>query len=134
MRPGSLDLAVYQGLATYAFGEPIAWPSQVRIARELGVSQPTVSRCIGRLVDCGWVEIIERRPARIKPFTYNVYALLQAWKPVASWVRDRIVERARMARLFAVNTNPKGYRAFRPSNPTTTRVATSPTAAQGLSP
>jgi hypothetical protein len=26
-----LDRAVYQALATYAFGEPTCWPSQVRI-------------------------------------------------------------------------------------------------------
>jgi hypothetical protein len=134
MTPGPLERAVYQALASYAFGEPIAWPAQVRLARELGVSQPTVSRSIACLVECGWVEIIERRPARVKPFTYNVYALLEAWKPVASWVRDRIVERARSPRLFAVNTNLKGSRAFRPRKVPEVPLAPGVAAARGASP
>jgi DNA-binding transcriptional MocR family regulator len=131
---GKLDRVVYQGIASYCFGEPIAWPAQVRIARELGVSQPTVSRAIARLVACGWIEIIERRPARAKPFTFNVYALLEAWKPIAGWVRDRIVERARAMRRKAVNTNLKGSTAFRPQNVPTVPVAPVVASARGASP
>jgi hypothetical protein len=134
VNPRPLDRAVYQGLASYAFGEPICWPSQVRIARELGISQPTVSRSIARLVAAGWIEIIERRPARVEPFTHNVYALLAPWKPVAAWVRDRIVERARAAHLFAVNTNLKGSRAFRPRNVAAVPLAPVVASARGASP
>ena len=134
MTPGKLDRVVYQGIASYCFGEPIAWPSQVRIARELGVSQPTVSRAIARLVTCGLVEIIERRPARKAPWTFNVYALLEAWKPVAGWVRDRIVERARAARRKAVNKNLKGSTALRPQNVPTVPLAPAVASAQGASP
>jgi DNA-binding transcriptional ArsR family regulator len=105
------DRAVFQSLAAYCFHEAVCWPSQTLIARELGVSQPTVSRSVGRLREAGWLKIIERRWGSRCRKLHNVYELLEAWKPISRWVAAKIVKRARDRRFWAVNSNRRSSTA-----------------------
>lgn len=113
------DRDVFQALAAYCFHEAVCWPSQALIARDLGSSQPTVSRSIGRLREAGWLKIIERRWSSRYGKLHNVYELLEAWKPISRWVAEHIVKRARDRRFWAVNSNrrlsavKRGWRASR---------------------
>jgi helix-turn-helix protein len=102
----AFDRRVYQQIASYAFGEAIAWPGQATVARDLGCSRQAVNRAVQWLVRAGWLEVIERRPGR-RGWTHCVYALLAPFT-ISRWVARRIVDRARRRRLRGVSTNPKG--------------------------
>jgi hypothetical protein len=104
---------VYQQRACYCFGEAVTWSSQKLIGRDLGVSQPTVSRADGELCKTGRMRLVGRRWSPRTGWMHNVYELLVPWNPISRWVADHIVERglfrgwkARFdARYRAVNTN-----------------------------
>jgi helix-turn-helix protein len=104
----AFDRGVYQALAAYCFGEPVCWPSQEVLGRDLGCSRYAVNRSIGRLIQAGWLRITEKRPGR-RGWRHNVYTLLAAWRPVDRGTAKRIVECARRRRLRGLHTNPEGF-------------------------
>jgi len=61
---------VYGKLLSYAWHNNMVFLGQERMARELGTSQPTVTRAIGELQHQGWLEIQRRGQGKT-----NLYVL-----------------------------------------------------------
>jgi DNA-binding transcriptional MocR family regulator len=102
LRPVSAyDQRVYRAIAAYAFDESEAWPSQERVADDLGICREQVNRAVRRLEEAGWLEITERRRGR-KGWWHNVYALLA---PFVSFAAQRITKRAH-SRTAPISVSP----------------------------
>jgi predicted transcriptional regulator len=98
---------VFQALWTYSFdSEAIVYPSQARLAKDVGVSRQTVNQIIGRLINKRWVKMIDKRWAPSwtplsgpRRWMHNVYELLQPpLRPISDLVAKRITRRAHRAR------------------------------------
>ena len=90
---------VYQALCDHDFdSESVSYPSQATIAKEVGLARQTVNQIIGRLIDKGWLKIVDKRWGRRKHggrlWLHNVYELLEPpIRPISSFVPKRSPER-----------------------------------------
>lgn len=112
---GALDQRVYVQIARYAFDEAEAWPSQDRIAGELGLWRETVTRAVGRLIRAGWLIVKEKRRGWRSGWLHNVYDLLAPYcvSPLAAKAITRRAHSTRRKRLArararALAANPFG--------------------------
>jgi predicted transcriptional regulator len=112
---GDLDQRVYAAFARYAFDEAEAWPSQDRIAGELGLCRETINRSVGRLVEAGWMTVKERRWSWRSRWMHNVYELLApfcvselAAKAITRRAHNTRRKRLARARARGLSTNPFG--------------------------
>jgi len=85
---------IYDGHGAYVWGEPVVWASQARIAADLGCTREHVNRKTWELIDAGWMRIVEKRKGR-KGWLYNVYELLEPWKPATQAFIRKVVARAK---------------------------------------
>jgi biotin operon repressor len=84
---------VYHAIGAYAFGEAEAWPSQDRIAEDLGVSREHVNRMVRELREAGCLTVDKRWGRR--GWLHNVYQLLEPWGPATQRFIRSIVSRAK---------------------------------------
>ena len=73
-RLNATDVRVLAAIGIYAGRDGTAWPSQDRIAVDVGVERATVCRAIKRLRICGYLDRYRRRTPR--GHFRNVYRLL----------------------------------------------------------
>jgi DNA-binding transcriptional regulator YhcF (GntR family) len=112
---GDLAQRVYAAVARYAFDEAEAWPSQDRIAGELGLCRETVTRAVGRLIRAGWLIVKERRWSWRSDWLHNVYELLapfcvseMAARTITRRAHNTRRKRLARARARGLSTNPFG--------------------------
>src|SRR5690349_21553289 len=86
------DQRVYHAIAAYAPDEAECWPSQERIADDLGCCRETVNRSVHRLAKAGWVAIHKERRKGAR-WRHNVYELLADYA-VSELAMRRITRRA----------------------------------------
>lgn len=89
-----LDRVIYHAIASYAFDEPECWPSQQRIADDLGCRRESVNRAVQRLVKAGWLVIKEKRRDGARGWLHNVYELLHEFH-VSQLATRRLSERGK---------------------------------------
>jgi biotin operon repressor len=84
---------VYDAIGAYCFGEAEAWPSQARIADDLGCSREHVNRKVRELRDAGWFTVEKR--VGFYGWLHNVYLLLEPWMPATQAFIRKVVARAK---------------------------------------
>lgn len=75
LRDGSVDAdlkTTYLMLSSYVGAEGVCWPSQERLAKDMGVSRATVQRYLYGLRDLGLVQIITQRTRSGRRNTYRL--------------------------------------------------------------
>lgn len=95
--PSGFDRRVYDAIAAYAWDEAECHPSQSTIARDIGCTREAVNRVIRRLIDAGWLAIIDRRWSPRTRWVYNVYELYEHFTVGALTIK-RVVRRAHRRR------------------------------------
>jgi hypothetical protein len=122
LEPEALTLnerKVFQALWTYSFdSEAIVYPSQARLAKDVGVSRQTVNQIIGRLINKRWVKMIDKRWAPSwtplsgpRRWMHNVYELLEPpLRPISDLVAKSITRAAHKARrtVFTISVKVSG--------------------------
>jgi predicted transcriptional regulator len=60
---------VYAQLLAYAWTNDKCYPGQVRMAEDIGTSQPTITRALQELEDAGWLQIERRGQGKTNIYT-----------------------------------------------------------------
>lgn len=71
---------VYSMLLSYAWNNDHVFPGQVRLGKDIGLSQPTIARALKELQQQGWLDIQRRGQGKT-----NIYVLkfvVKSGKPV----------------------------------------------------
>src|SRR5687767_10452126 len=89
----SLAERVYRVIAAYAPDEPICFPSQRLIARDVGCTRETANRKVQELIRAGWLRIVDTRWSFRTGWQHNVYELLAPFA-VSALAMKRITRRA----------------------------------------
>ena len=69
---GAAGVAVLAGLCAFCNRAGITWVSQRRLARDLGISQPAISRQVSKLKKLGYIEVLRKGYAGAKNETIRV--------------------------------------------------------------
>ena len=62
---------VYAQLLSYAWNNNYCYPGQVRMAADIGISQPTINRALQELLKSGWLKIDKRGQGRTNIYTLS---------------------------------------------------------------
>lgn len=85
---------IFHAFARYAWNEAECFPSHKTIADEVGCARETVTRKVSLLRAAGQLNIKERRWSKFTGWTFNVYELLGAFKPIGVPTVKRMVRKA----------------------------------------
>lgn len=69
---GAAGVAVLAGLCAFCNRAGITWVSQRRLAGDLGISQPAISRQISKLKKLGYIEVLRKGYANVRNETIRV--------------------------------------------------------------
>ncbi|MGB9376393.1 MAG: helix-turn-helix domain-containing protein [Mycobacteriales bacterium] len=86
------DRRVYQAIAAYAWDEAECYPSQERVARDVGCARESANRAVQNLIAAGWLRIKARRWRPGARYWHNVYELLADYR-VGDLTMKRIIRR-----------------------------------------